>query len=441
MRNFKKIVLLLAALLCMELAAEFCLEPVTYGYFLECDLRNLKKQGRKPDVVFIGNSRIYRSLVPEIFDRSFDDGSHCAINAGTGSQTLLGSYYYLKDLTGRYPVKYVVLGLSHTNFLEQRDDSLLVGLEVWERIRSWPVKLEYLRKVFSWQQLPYLLKSYRYRGYADDIPQTLRFKLAKETRNGIDVREGEHYADRGYIWTQGSFADGETGIGQSAVWEADAIEQESFYWLEQITRLCKERGIELVFVSAPVTLSLVYGTKGYENGYETIADWADSHEIPYFDLNLLRDRRKLLPDSVMLDHEHVCGTGAARTTEIFCEIWNASREKGPVEERFYGSLEEMQKEIHEVVACDFHTEPVEGSADRVCLAQSLQEDGAKAEFAFWIAGQDGVWELLQPYGPSDRCTIDGKWFEETVTMRVCARLAGSAKEWEARIQKERTPWD
>lgn len=441
MRNFKKIVLLLAALWCMELTAAFCLEPVTYGYFLDCDLRKLKEQGREPDVVLIGNSRIYRSLIPEIFDRSFDDGSHCAVNAGTGSQTLLGSYYYLKDLTERYPVKYVALGLSQTNFLSQKDDSLLVGLEVWERIRSWPVKLEYMSQVFSLPQLPYLLKSYRYRGYAEDILQTLRFKLSKETRDGVDVREGEHYADRGYIWTQGKFADGETGIAPTVSWEEDAVEQEAFYWLEQIAALCKERGIELVFVSAPVTLSMVYGTQGYENGYGTIADWAKRHQIPYFDLNFLKDRKKLLPDSVMLDHEHVCGAGAERTTEIFCELWNASRAGGSVEDRFYGSLEEMQQDIHEVVACDFHTEPVEGSADRVCLAQSLQEAGGEAEFAFWIAGQDGAWELLQPYGPSDRCTIDGEWFTGTVTMRVCARLAGSTKEWEAYMEKERTPWD
>ena len=136
MRNFKKILLMIFVLFLMEQLAVFCLEPVTYTYYLEKDLEELKKQGKEPDVVLVGDSRIYRSFVPEIIDARLGNGEHCTINTGTGSQSIQESYFYLKDLLREYPVKYAVVGLTYPCFLQAEEESVMGKTVVLDRMQG-----------------------------------------------------------------------------------------------------------------------------------------------------------------------------------------------------------------------------------------------------------------------------------------------------------------
>lgn len=441
MRNFKRLVLLAAALVCVEWIAVFCLEPVTYTYYLNKDQKKLEQQGRVPDVVLVGDSRIYRSFIPEVIDEELGDGSHCTINTGTGSQTIQGSYYYLKDLLRVYPVKYAVVELTYACFLQSDGQSSMGDLVVLDRMRSPVSRLDYILHVLEVSEWPYVLKSYRYRNNLTTIPENISMKLSAETRKGVDVREDEHYEDRGFVWTQSGFEDGATGLPQPepVQWESGKISAEAFEWLDRIRDLCRQNGVELILVTGPTTLSTIYSIEDYEGSYQCFSQYAKENDLPYFELNLLKNRREILPDSMMRDSDHVCGTGAEVTSRAFCDIVNAYLNGEDTEGWFYTSVDEMKEDIGEVVACDLHTEAIEGSSDRSFVAESLQEEGKTAEYEFWICRdpEAGSFELLQEYGVKNTCVIPAEDLEHDIILRVNSRLRGSGKEWEAYMEREK----
>lgn len=445
MHNFKKFLLLVLILYGMEVFLSFLLKPVTYADYLKKDLKELAAEDRKPDVILIGDSRIYRSFVPDIFDERLEGGGHCTINAGTGSQTLQESFFYLKDLLESYPVKYVIVGLTYTEFLKRDELSIQGKLVIWDRMQSMAGRIAYLKACFAPGELPYLLTSYRYRSEFEQIPENVGTKLSAAYRKGEDERSGEHYEDRGYVWSASGFRDGETGMPSPAPqqWEETQLDPEAFLWIERIGELCNQEKVRLIFVTGPTTLSVIYSIKDYEKSYQMLAEQAGRIGVPYFELNLLKDRTRLLPDSMMRDSDHVCGTGAEQISRIFCDILNQYLAGGDVSDQFYTSVEEMQQDIHAVVACDFHTEAQTESGERKWIAQSLQAEGDIAEYQFWIsdAEKEGDWVLLQDYGTDAQCNIPAHWLEQHIWLRVNARLVGSSVAWESYMVRQREPGD
>ncbi len=443
MHNFKKICLMVLILACMGKILGFLLAPVTYGDYLKHDLKELEKEGKQPDVVLVGDSRIYRSFVPEILDRELDGGGHCSINTGSGSQRMQGSYYYLKDLLEKYPVEYAIVGLTYTAFLEKDSPSAQAEMVVFDRLETMGVKADYIREAVPLEELPYLFKCYRYRGNFSEIPENLKMKLSWETRNGIDTRPGEHYENRGYVCSESGFRDGETGmpVPVPAQWSEGAIDEEAFQWLDRIRELCDEKGVNLILVTGPTTLSTIYFVKEYEKSYETFRDYARRWSLPYFELNLLKKRRTLLPDSMMRDSDHVSGEGAKQISTLFCRILNDYLEGKDIKPYFYASVDEMKQDINEVVACDFHTEEIAGSEDRLWIAESLQQEGRAVEYEFLISEGEtqNDWEVLSPYGEKAECVIPQEKLKGPVWLRVNARMKGSMKEWEAFMVRSREP--
>lgn len=443
MRSFKKILLMLLILLGMESILGSLLEPVTYANYLEQDLKQMKAAGEQPDVVLLGDSRIYRSFVPAVFDEKFDGGAHCTINTGSGSQSMRGTFFYLKDLLKRYPIKYAIVGLTYTAFQTVDHPSIQSDLVVLDRIKDPAVKLAYISNAMSAKELPYLLKSYRYRGKIAGIPENVRTKLSEEYRQGIDTRPGEHYEDRGYVWSESGFREGETGMPSPdpMQWEEAELDQEAIVWLDRIRELCRQQGAELIFVTGPTTLSTIYSVREYEKSYVFFREYAARWGVPYFELNLLKDRKRLLPDVMMRDSDHVCGAGAEQISALFCDILNAYLAGKDTSAYFYASVEEMKQDIHAVVACDFHTEEIAGSQDRNWYAVSLQQEDEKAEYEFLIATgmEEKNWEVLQPYSRQSQCRIPGEKLCSPVWLRVNARLEGSNVSWEAYMSKMRTP--
>lgn len=436
MRNFKKVLYLILSLCLIEIIAVFCLEPVTYQYYLEKDLEKLESEGKQPDVVLVGDSRIYRSFIPKVFDSKFGDGTHCTINTGTGSQTIQQSYYYLKDLLRCYPVKYAVVELTYTCFLENNFEENVQGkMLVLDRLRHPLSKLEFIVENLEPEEWTYLLKSYRYKDRIEQVQENIMQKLDADIRRGIDLRKDEHYADRGFVWTQNRYQNGAIGLPETAPvqWEHDKISEASFEYLDKIIDLCQKNRIELILVTGPTTLSTIYSVEEYEDSYQTFKKYAQEKSVPYFELNLLKNRKTLLPDSMMRDSDHVSGEGAEVVSELFCEILNAYFAGQDTRGWFYPSVNEMKRQIGEVIACDFHTEAIEGSDDRTIVATSLQEEGKIAEYEFWICRnlKEEKWERLQDYSTNQTCLLPGKELEHDIKLRVNSRLRGSTKKWES----------
>lgn len=439
MRNFKKIVLAVITLVVFETALNFLLTPVSYGDFLDIDLKKMEKEGRKPELVFVGDSRIYRTFIPGIFEEGMEE-IETAVNIGTGSQSIQGSYFYLMDIVKRYKPEYAVVGIDHIWFMNESEYITQGELTVIDRIKSPTIRIQSIINLLDKKDYLYLLGSYRSREDIVNAVQNVKDKLDADVRNGIDKRKGEYYADKGFVYTESGFKEGNVGLPDPPPmqWKDSEREEEAFVYLDKITALCEENNIRLFLVTGPTTLSTIYSIEDYEGAVSFFKEYALDKGIIYQDMNLIKDREMVLPDSAMYDCDHVNGKGAEIISRKYCEILKKNITGEDTTDYFYSTVKEMKQDIAKVVACGFRTEELE-SGDYKITAVGLCAPEQSAEFEFLISEDEGrTWKILREYGMENEYIIDRNRLLEEVTLRVNSRVQGSKAPFEAYKQNKKS---
>lgn len=439
MRNFKKIVLAVITLVVFETALNFLLTPVSYGDFLDIDLKKMEKEGRRPELVFVGDSRIYRTFIPGIFEEGMEE-IETAVNIGTGSQSIQGSYFYLMDIVKRYKPEYVVVGIDHIWFMNESEYITQGELTVIDRIKSPTIRIQSIINLLDKKDYLYLLGSYRSREGIVNAVQNVKDKFDEDVRNGIDKRKGEYYADRGFVYTESGFKEGNVGLPDPPPmqWKDSERAEEAFVYLDKITALCEENNIRLFLVTGPTTLSTIYSIEDYEGAVSCFKEYALDRGITYQDMNLIKDREMVLPDSAMYDCDHVNGKGAEIISRKYCEILKKNITGEDTTDYFYSTVKEMKQDIAKVVACGFHTEELE-SGDYKIAAVGLCAPEQSAEFEFLISEDEGrTWKILREYGMENEYIIDRDRLLEEVTLRVNSRVQGSKAPFEAYKQNKKS---
>lgn len=441
MRSFKKIVIIFILLLAYEIILSFMLEPITYDYFLEKDLEIIKESGRSPDMVLLGNSRVMMDFIPSVMEEEIDgDESLCILNAGTGSQMPWGSYFYLKDLIKRYPIKYAVIGIDYSTFMNMDGRVPKRDLVVIDRVKSSAVKLEYIKEVLEPGEYPLLLKSYRYREELNSIPENLKTKFSKSYINGKDVRKPTHYDSMGYVHSKEKGIS-HTGIYGAEEWNRQDVSPLAMEFLDKTNKICKENNITLYLVALPFTFSGIYNMDSYQDCFNYFQEYAQVNKIPYCDLNLIKKRTEVLPDSMLSDADHLGYNGAKYISRLYAEILRHEMNGEDVTGYFYPSVEEMKEDIKGVIACDFRTEPYKEQGDRMIFADSIHENGIFPEFEYWVCPEnmDNEWIKLQEYSEKSECFLPAKYLEKDITIRVNSREKGSSSLWDVQIERTRSP--
>lgn len=437
MRNFKKFLLLFLLLLLFEQVLDFALEPVTFQHYLELELKQKKMENKQPDLVFIGNSRVSTTFIPSVFSDNIDQVS-CAFNAGTGSQGIAGTYYYLKDILNQYDLKYVVVGLDYQTVLKE-DRVLKRDLVVLERLKSPLIKAQFMLDVFEPSEYIYFLKSYQYRNQVWDIPENLKQKLSREYRDGIYTGEGMVYEDLGFTRETEVFGSS-AGIYLSKSWTEENIDMEKLDYLNKIIELCKKKNVKLFLTSTPLTISAVYGTPGYDECVRFFKEYAEEKGIPYDNLNLLKNREDFLPDAKMSSMEHVGADGADIISRRYCEILQRRLAGEEVNSYFYSSVNEMRQDMKDIVACAFHTEKLDSEGNRKIVGELLAKENVEAEYRFEIE-RKGETIVLQEYGTVDECLLPVEDISFPMVLRVRCRSKGDKSEKMYEICIDENTWD
>lgn len=437
MRSFKKVLIFIAVVLAYEAVLDFLLEPVVYEHFLEKELTRDAKQGLEPDMVFIGDSGVEMTFVPSVIENELEDVD-CVLNAGTGSQMIWGSYYYLKDLLREYDMKYAVVGIDYSVFMKQEERVPKRDLVVLSRIKSPFIKAEYAGKFLQGEEYLYLIKSFANKGNLGSIRENVRAKLSHNYRLGIDDREDACYMERGYVCTT---ARGElrTGIYGPFTWETGNISEEAVLYLDKIVELCREEQVTLYLAVTPIAFSSLYDTATYQEMLDYFQDYAVQKGVFFCDLNLMKDRVRVLPDSMMSDGTHVGGEGAGLCSMFYGKILREKGEGKDVSEYFYASAEEMRQDIRGVEACSFGTVPFGEEGDRMIQAKSIHGEGVVPEYEYWVCEESGQWTRLQEYSESTQCLLPAGYLNGKVIIQVNCRTKGENVNWEQRTQAVREP--
>lgn len=418
MRSFKRCLLLSLIILIIGAGLSFALEPPTFRHYLNIDISKMEKEGLEPDLIFMGNSRVMTAFDPVVFMEKMSDVD-VAINAGTGSQGIAGSYYYIKDLVKKYPVKYVVLGIDYQELL-YADRPVKRDLVVLERINSPLIKAEYVTTEFDLNEYPYFFKIAQYKDNYSQIGSNLKEKFSKEYFTGKATSGEMRYQQLGFVKETESL--GVKGrINGLADFDRTQIDPSRVEYLDRIVDLCSDENIKLFLVISPLTQSTPFATKGYGEAWKYIDNYADEHGLFFDDLNLIRNRDLEFPDDMMNGMEHVGGELAeivsAKYAEILMEHIGGTKDCPEL----YSSFDEMAEDMPAVVGWEMYTESLGPDVGRIMKTRLIAREGVVPEYSFVITNPAGEF-VLQDFSDSSECVLPADKISFPLTLELKLRL-------------------
>lgn len=248
-------------------------QPAYLDFFKPYEYRMVK-----PDVVFLGSSRVYVGLCPD----DYPDESVKVYNMGMSSLSIRDAYQYLKFMIRVHKPKKVYLGLdffqfdSH-NFYDSRQGFSQVRLN--KIASNW---LSYM--MFKMQETaglrgmikPTILKS-------QEDADTILFNKGWDVKRGSALGTNED----AYIHTLISFF---------KTYQQVSLCDESFTCLEKIIKIARAEEIDLVLFFNPISadlLSLIWVTEQYDNFKSVkkrVAEMADYYDFAFIN-NLTKDKK------------------------------------------------------------------------------------------------------------------------------------------------------
>lgn len=229
------------------------------------------------DVLFIGSSHAMTSFNPQVLYNEYGITSY---NLASPQQSVFTTYYWLREALKYQSPKVLVL---ETNTFHKYTDAYVYNYfncsetslrKAFDVMKPSPLKMELARKIEekdpsqSW--LSYFLMNIRYHSRWTDLGE---FDYSKRALS-------EHGAVKGFIINSGSNKDGKdtfftTGNLDSVT--AEPMVEVTQDYLGKIADLCKENGIELIFVKIPSAESI--------ERYKATKECADRYGVPFYDFN------------------------------------------------------------------------------------------------------------------------------------------------------------
>lgn len=240
---------------------------VTFDYDTTRKVEGFYAEERESlDFVFIGSSQMFTSVVPAVLWEEYGITSY---DFGANEQPMYMSYYYIKEALKYQNPKAVVLEVSYCNDRDYAHEGVHhINLD---DLRMGLTKLEAIFDVIpAGERWPYI------------------FELAKyhDTWTAFDkaslkyITADKHNPYKGYTPSQDGFPDGGVFNEEIAkVTEKSELPELAVIYMEKIIGLCKEKGVNLVFLKTP--------NDHIQNqpDYNAVADIAEEYDIPYLDLN------------------------------------------------------------------------------------------------------------------------------------------------------------
>ena len=312
------------------------------------------------DVLFLGSSHSYRSIVPDIMDQEMGMNT---FNGGTSSQQPAASYYLLKEAAKEHKLTRVYLELYYDMLNDNKD---------YQSPTAAYIISDYMKP--SWNRLQFLWdtggKEYLAHGLIlgrrdwekifepSWVLENVRRKCSEDYQNYAYVTaDNEEYTGRGFVYSNeyieyGTF----TADERFAPVGEEAISENNRKYLDKIIDFCKENDIELIFYSAPVPDFRLAGCGNYDEFIQQVNLLLEGKEVPYYDFNLCKSEFLKMEDEHFKDDNHLNGEGAELFSTAFAHfiasgmdteeiLWESYAQKMQnEEERVFGVVCEMQKD-------------------------------------------------------------------------------------------------
>lgn len=308
------------------------------------------------DIIFVGSSHVYRSLIPSVTDDEF--GCY-TFNVGSSSQQMDGSLALIKEVAIHNDLKHVYLELYYgvANGMDYSDRTALTSTYILsDYMRPSIRKLSYLLRASSKK---YWVNSFirERRNWtvffdADYVKNLVIRKGTYEYKNYIlPVEEGqtEYYVDRGFVAADDIVPEG-TYWNEAAINSISVDSLKGSDWEESLLAAidyCKKNDIEITLFVTPEPEWTILGVENYQDYHNYIQEIADTKEVEFYDFNLCSNEYLDANDRMLFkDTDHLNTFGAEKFSHIFGEIFTGKIDKETI---FYNSITDKMEDEEPMV--------------------------------------------------------------------------------------------
>ncbi|KSV58821.1 hypothetical protein [Acetivibrio ethanolgignens] len=320
--------------------------------YVKLMFHELYHQEKNIDLFFCGASHTYRSFVPSIFDEELEINS---FNLGTSNQTYEGGYFLLKEALKKNRPSTVVMEITYSNLEYVDGETKLSDYILLDNMRNGANKCNYVKSAMETEELAEVMFPC-YRNRSTKTPLEAIKNLKDKWENGyfknlpIKVfRDGkilEEYQEKGFVYSYDSFEERELVV-EPYPWKKETIHEQKIFWLKKTTALCKEKGIDIIWVTAPIPEVSIIKLENYEEIHLFIEQLAQETGVEYYDFNYCK--REYLPRNDKIyyyDSSHMNGKYALLFSDGVARILKERKmENFDKENYFYNSYDEWKEGV------------------------------------------------------------------------------------------------
>lgn len=326
----------------VELTIQFFLQKPSSSYWKHYEL---KEYSDSITTVFIGPSRTFNSVDPDIVDKYLDGFS---FNAGSVTQRFSQGYYVVKDCINN--CENMSCLCVEVNGLDDPletidDDAIKVAADI---IVNPIIRIECILDNLALDEYPSLFFSTSSLINIYDssiVRKNVSIKLSTEYRQHgkTELFSDSYYSGRGFSPCRRVMSD--KVYDSINAKETFTFGEKSFDYLNKIINICKENNIAIVFYSTPRPDRLIRSNLDfYATCYNKYAQIARYNDIGYYDFNLYKGKADLLDDRVdYVDSAHLNDVGSKKFSALIGEIVQLDLDGQDCSDRFFSSVYDCVK--------------------------------------------------------------------------------------------------
>lgn len=306
------------------------------------------------DCLYLGSSHVFSAVNTGILDSNNGKNN---FNLATGSQSLIESYWLLKEASRNNSLSHVYVEMYYmcsTGIAGNYESSFSIK-------KTWAVT-DYMK--WSLNKVEALLdmnkdKAYymdalvpwiRYRDKVFDIEwinacttrkNDKEYKAFEQSETKLDECTGKEYETKyypkGYYYSSRELSN--LYMERNRDPNEMELTADSQKYLRKIIEYCQERDINITLFATPVYDCQLVSAENYDFFREQVSTIAEEYGIEFLDFNLIRPEY-MITDKCELyrDMNHLNSRGAEYFTVLFNEVITSSEEE--IGEYFYSSYEE-----------------------------------------------------------------------------------------------------
>ena len=378
------------------------------------------------DIAFVGDSIVFRSTNPQIISEKLNKN---VIVLASASQSIMDSYYAIKELYKKGPCELIFLEVSYRRLRVHK--TIFASKIVFDYMSPSINKMQYLLDAFP--------DDYRLNALFPGI-QTININslqpkaminLAKRkilNPNETYSPDGDQrYIKNGFVETFKSL-ENLNNLGKLSVqgWDRKRVNTESLNYYKKIIDFCLSKGSRVILYLPPLTFYNMAAIANYEEFNRYVNDFAQENNVSFINFNYSKPSIFRAETKYYRDTRHMNRMGAKNFSEALAEfLINFQKDSYNENDYFYHSYDEAMAEWKEV----FGVWLVNNNKINDLEARAYSPPHTPVEFEFSIVFPSGEYEVYRPYSENKYAETE-KLSAGIYKIRVNARLVGSIEDFQ-----------